>query len=504
MAGMGRQQTEEAALRNDHGYATHPLPTAGMRLQRKRQTTSLLLAILLVFVTCTCFAGSAQTPQQTSVAAESDPAVVYEDAIRPFETIRHASQNWSDVERAAFVSAGKHAKEGCESIKPAGLAPGQLIEYARLCAFGGDWEVVRQSSADYLALPKEKRDADQGNSTRLLSTAFDFKIQAELRLQKPDEAFADSRTMLQAVPYNFDTAEALDSAIGYLQFSDPERALALIRDRHPVLLARIGASNHFESNADPSQNIPTSTLYKEALLLPTVLQYRDRPEEAATELEKLEASLPSRLPLRETKAISNERNRYLLLGRQLPVLTTAGWLMALEGAGTLPDLKAPGQATAILIFPDWCTQCLALRPKLIETWKRLRADDNRFFTLLATDETIADVEAKNAPVKTKSLNEQKRSATHLAPFAGENAGIPHLDMQLGGDNRPIALLRGTPTFLVPSNTLQSFFTSEVPFLVVIDSHRLIRVLQAAGDNYLEAGGALDQMMENVKDKWPSH
>ncbi len=476
--------------------------TKEMASQKKwRKITRIYVVFLLLVASPLPFIARAQS-ERTALPPDSDPATALEDAIHPFDVIHRASQNWSDVERNAFTLARQRGKESCTAIKSAALNPDQLVAYARLCAFGDNWEAVKKATNEYLALPREQQHDDHGASSGQVSTAFDLKIQAELRLQQPDEALLDSRAMLQVVPYNIDAVEALDATITYLQFSDSENALALIRDRHPMLLAKISASGNPDST-DPSLNIPVSTLYSEALQLSTILQYLNRPKEADAELEKIEASLPASLPPHEAISIGNYRNRYLLLGKQPPTLATAEWLMSADGAGIAPRLDAIGETTALLIFPDWCIQCVALQPQLMRTWKRLRADDNRFFALLATDERSNASQHKDAEPKSKSLNKQSSSGSQLPPLPGGKPGIPHIDLNLSGDNRPITLLQGTPTFVVPSKTLQSFFTSEVPLVVILDRHGLVRVIQAAGDNYLDPGAALDQMLAGVNEKWPS-
>jgi len=415
----------------------------------------------------------------------------YEDATRPFEIVRSAPQNWSEIELSALAAARKRAKESCITIRMPQLEKSQLVPYARLCAFGEMWESVYGASERYLAMISQQNPEDiHGRGIGL-----GLKVQADLRLGKPEDATRVSRTMLHTLPYDLYTAEALSSTINYLQWSEPEKALALQQDRQPALLTRLRSVNSKdEINGTPLEVSP-SELYREAIMLPVMLQAEYKSSAAKTRFDALEASLSSPLQPKEARIISELRSRYHLLNAGLPEIKTSAWLMDIRNQGKHPAIGTLGATTVLFVFPDWCIQCLTLRPQLIAAWQRLRSEDIRFFALLTQDSDVPI--AHDQETARKTLTGRNDAAPRLSPFPGQKPDLPHFDIKAAGDNSPASLLAGTPTFVVPSETLGSFFSSEIPFFVVVDKHGIVRVVQAADGNALDPGGTLDQMVSHI-------
>ena len=70
----------------------------------------------------------------------------------------------------------------------------------------------------------------------------------------------------------------------------------------------------------------------------------------------------------------------------------------------------------------------------------------------------------------------------IAPFPGERPDIPHVELPLSIKTTAAALLVGTPTFVVPTQTLNSFAATDFPLIVVTDHNGIIRSVQVAPDN----------------------
>jgi hypothetical protein len=62
---------------------------------------------------------------------------------------------------------------------------------------------------------------------------------------------------------------------------------------------------------------------------------------------------------------------------------------------------------------------------------------------------------------------------------------------------------GTPTFVVPTHTLDDFAATDFPLVVVADHNGIIRSIQVAADNPLVSGGFVDQVVDRVIALWPS-
>jgi hypothetical protein len=467
--------------------------------QKRRSHLKSLLLLLSVFLPTHAISGA---QEQGAALAKDDPVAAYEDAIRPFEIVRNAPQNWSEIELSALAAARKRAKESCIAIRMPQLEKSQLIPYARLCAFGEMWESVYGASERYLAVISQQSGTSDQEDVHGRGIGLGLQVQADLRLGKPEDAARASRTMLRTLPYDLYTAEALSSTINYLRWSEPEKALALQQDRQPMLLTRLrNVNTKDEINGTPLEVSP-SELYREAIMLPTMLQAEHNTSAAKTQFDILESSLPSLLSPKEGRIVYELRSRYRLLDTRLPAIKTGTWLLDVKNLGKHPVVSAPGATTVLFVFPDWCIQCLTLRPQLIAAWQRLRHDEIRFFALLAQDSDVPVAPDQETAASRKTLTGRNDAAPRLAPFPGQKPDLPHFDIKVAGDNSPASLLAGTPTFVVPSETLGSFFSSEIPFFVVTDEHGIVRVVQAADSTALDPGGTLDQMVSRIAHQQP--
>jgi hypothetical protein len=459
-------------------------------------------ALQLMFCFCLLTA-QAQSPSSSKFS----PQASYDQATRPLDITRRSPQNWSEVELAALKIATDQAKMDCASHSPDQFTGEDLLAYARLCALGQDWKPVQEAAADYLNAQNAITPAERVIDSHSLAIAFEYEVQASLRLKDPEQALHASQAMLQTVPYDDLTSDAINSTVHYLQLIHTDEALALLAQRQPILLSLIRA--HVSSNPPaPSSFHPALSLhalYADAIAFPAMQQFANQLKVGAATYAELEASLPVSLSPDDSVLITETRRQYLLLGSHLPTITTFAWLPDPAALGIPPELNTnSGSATVLLLFPDWCNQCVALNPSFTSTSRRIREHGARFFALLAQANPPAKVAPKDitkAASKTAPSGAVLKSA-QIAPFPGERPDIPHVELQLSIKPTAAALLVGTPTFVVPTQTLNSFVATDFPLIVVTDHNGIIRSIQVAPDNAMVPGGFVDQIIDHVIDLWP--
>jgi hypothetical protein len=175
----------------------------------------------------------------------------------------------------------------------------------------------------------------------------------------------------------------------------------------------------------------------------------------------------------------------------------------LDPAAAVPDLsKEPGSATVLLLFPDWCNQCVAMGGKFVPAAKSLSESHTRFVALLAQAE--APPAAKPPPAKPAIKLPAAGAAKEVKPAAtqatkGETA---HVDIQMNVKPTAALLLSGTPTLAVPNETLNTFVATDFPLLIVTDHDGIVRAVLTAPENALEPEGLTAMLAQHVVDHWP--
>jgi len=238
--------------------------------------------------------------------------------------------------------------------------------------------------------------------------------------------------------------------------------------------------------------LPLHVLYADAIALPETQQFASQPEAAAASFAELEAALPKVIASDDALFIAEKRRQYLLLGTHVPALSSMGSLQ-------FPDATPPDNlnsaylyATVFLLFPDWCNQCVAMAFNAAPKAKQILEDNHvRFFSLMAQ---------ANPPEK------QAKTAIRDVPLPPQKPGKTpphlHLDQQLNISSTPDTRLEGTPTLVVPNDTLDLFAATDVPLFIGVDHNGMIRVLQPAPDDAFAAGGDLDQIVQHLVKTWP--
>jgi hypothetical protein len=91
------------------------------------------------------------------------------------------------------------------------------------------------------------------------------------------------------------------------------------------------------------------------------------------------------------------------------------------------------------------------------------------------------------------------SRSGKGPQPGEKL---HVDQQLAIKSTPDARLEGTPTVVVPMETLDAFAAVDFPLIVATDHNGVVRFVQVAQEDALTPGGEIDQIVMHIADTWP--
>ena len=230
-------------------------------------------------------------------------------------------------------------------------------------------------------------------------------------------------------------------------------------------------------------------------------QFVNQAKAAAESYAELEAALPANLSSEDGMFIAEKRRQYLLLGTHVPALTAMGSLFS-------PNATAPdnlnswfGYASVFLLFPDWCNQCVAMAfnspPRAKELFDSLHV---RFFPLIAQanpPERRAPPAIGDVPLPPGKSGKGQSSSGQT----GQQERL-HVDQQLTISSTPDARLAGTPTLVVPNETLNAFAAIDFPLIIGVDHSGIIRALQVAPDDALAPGGDVDQMAQHLLATWP--
>jgi tetratricopeptide (TPR) repeat protein len=462
--------------------------------------------VVLILLVCPRFAG-AQTssqpepqpvPQSASQPStqqpQLSPQVAYDEAMRPLDITRRLIENWSDAERAALAVGVQQASKSCESRSPGQFRGEDLIAYLRLCYLGEQWDLVRQAAMNYRREQSAATAEEKKSGFPSLATAFDYEVQASLRLGDLVDAIDTSETMLRTVAYDDLTSDATSAAIRAVQLQRTSQAMAVLNQRQPILLSLMRGYALPDPATATSAHPPLSlnALYADAIALPTLLQFANQPKDAAASFAELEAELPSRFSPDDAILIGESRRQYQLLGSPLPAIATYVDLLKSYSVSARDLDRKSDSATVLLLFPEWCAQCVGMGKQFAPTAARLNQKGARFYALLAQDHRLPPT-LKPAP----------RPAVARGPkSASANAAKSQLDQEQIHVPTAAELLAGTPTLVVPSQTLDTFVARDFPLIVVADRNGIVRIIQVAPEKALVPDGFIDQIVDRVLEQWP--
>lgn len=473
------------------------------------------LAILLLLLSPLAMAQPA-APVPSSPVPDSEPQLspqaAYEQASRPLDIVRRPVANWSEVEQTALKVAKSEAGTACAARSPYQFQGQDLLEFARLCAFADAWQPVQQAALGYLIAQSGATPTEKLTGFPNLSMAFDYEVQASLHLKNTANAFGTAQQMLRTVTYDDLASDAVNSTVRYVQLIQTDEALALLEQRQPLLLAMLKARGAAvaappaPADASPallaSNRPPLSVhdLYADAIALPALLQFANKPDAAAAALAELEAALPANLSPDDTILNAASRRQYKLLGSPLPPVAASASLLDIASPAP-PDLsRKTAGASALLLFPDWCGQCVAMDTLFMPATTTLKEDGFHFYALLAqanpqppAPKQVARVPAKGAPLQ---------KPVRPAASAAAKPEMAHVEINIGPTSTAADQLVGTQTLIVPNELLETFAATDYPLLVVTDGRSIIRYIGIAPDNVLVEGGLIYQVAERVNVQWP--
>jgi len=401
-------------------------------------------------------APAAMTPVQLS------PGAAYDQAVRPFDIVRRSMANWSDSEVGAFAVAMKNAKTECLARTPDQFAGDDLIAFAKLCSLGQQWGPMGVAAGRYIDSNDVKKPQ--------LNMAYGYKVESELHAQDVDGIVGMEVAMLSGVPYDGIVDSVTNEVMAYLQLAYTDEALGLMQSREWHLLQELKSDK---------PTLPKHTLYEDGLAYAALEQYAGDPASATARVAELDLALGTSLPPDEEIPVETARRRYALLGKLLPALDLEVWLADVKEKPHInPDF---GAATALLLFSEWCAQCVRIAPDIWDAMGRLGDKGIRVYGLLAAA----------TPDKAALLKDQ------MKPM-----GPPQPPVE-GAPPKPVAeALLHNPVLVVPPETLKMFAAEDFPFLIVADHAGIVRFAAPVPDAALAPAGVLDQVTNHVAETWP--
>jgi hypothetical protein len=420
-----------------------------------------IFPLILASVPAAAQSSSAATPQpyievQTTTEAQPQlsPGAAYREALRPVVVTHAAIANWSDIETASLAIAIKQASAACSARKAEDFHGASLVDLSRLCALGLQWPNAASAANSYIH--------EEASSKPRLAEAYSALVYAELQLKDEVSALRDAQTMLAALPYSSLVAESTSQAISYMHLLYTPDAELLAMKRQPMLLAALRSTT---ATTDQSVDaVPTtSELYKQALTLAELQQLQGESSAAAKTILELESSLPSALSADDKIAVDGARRRYALIGKPLPPIAPLSSLRALS---KMPALPARQAITVLMLYPDWCAQCVRLARQIPTDVFAVEEHNAYMYGLLAQTvppEKLPKPHGRDQPAPNQSAN---------PAYAADS-------------------LRGTSTLTVAPTLLDTFNATELPLLIVTDSDGIVRLLDVANESALQPGDMVD-------------
>ena len=146
--------------------------------------------------------------------------------------------------------------------------------------------------------------------------------------------------------------------IDYMELLFTADALAIARQRQSKILDLLRQATGPSSPGVGGEAPPSATdLYQQGLRLAELEEMAEDHNSSSEALTSLEAALPTYLGDDDRLRIAALRRRHDLLGHPLMELSP---ITSLRRPAVLPQIPARGAVTALLLFPDWCSQCIGL------------------------------------------------------------------------------------------------------------------------------------------------
>jgi hypothetical protein len=392
---------------------------------------------------------SSQTSSAQAAAPVSPserPGVIYKAAMHPLEVVRASFGNWSASELAALTMGMRKAREACAQAKSEDYAGDDLCDLARLCMLGQSWPQAQAIARQCLERGPEKRRAH----------AYAMIVSAQVQTGHLAEAQKTTLAMLRTLPYDAEVASTVLGMKNQLeQDANIGRMLELELAEQPAILEATKRHTALtEEYGDALMN--PGELYASAMHLAFQQYYnQDKPSSAAT-AASLDQALASDKALggEDAEIVERVRRQYRLLGAQLPAIE---FKQALLSATSKPEINPDlGDATVLVLFPDWCVSCRAQMKTLTE-FARVNSDTSiHAYGLVFHDDF----------------------------------GIP--------DSKPVEQdwkdMEGTATLVVEPKAARALGAVDYPLGVVLDHDGVVRFLGVLPDNAFNGDGYVEQVL----------
>jgi hypothetical protein len=389
---------------------------------------------------------------QTPVAPQTAPIAltpgeIYKQAMHPLDVVRGELGNWSDPELQALSVGVKMARDACDNAKPEDYKNDDLYDLARLCAFGQDWVQANTVAQDYIAALDNTHRAQ----------AFVISVSALVHIHDIDTAVATARTMLRSLPYDAEVAYSMRSLKDYLEQSGNPAAVTLAEMERPAIVNAL--KQGVPLKAEHSEAVMSvGALFESGMELALYERYAGDDKSAGATVSELEDALGGKAQFSgaDWLEISRLRAEYNLIGWRLPQIEIERSLetkaarvpaparathpqrtAALRDTSALtPSINGPnfGEATVIVLFPQWCAQCRAMMKTVTEfatlnaetpihAWGLMYADDEQNTNDAAAESIAKELEGTNTLIVTTAT--AQRFAPNDFPLAVvvDHAGV---------------------------------------------------------------------------------
>jgi thiol-disulfide isomerase/thioredoxin len=327
-------------------------------------------------------------------------------------------------------------------MNPEDYSKDDLYDLAHLCAFGQDWNPATAAALRYLA----------GRAPEHRAQAYAICVGAYVHLNAIDLAVTTTRQMMRTEPYDAEVAYTMRYMKDYLETAGNPEALKLAEDEHEKIIDTLSKGMPLQATYGDAV-VNTGLLYEMAMEAAFFERYAGNNAQAASYMSDVERALPPHAVLtgEDRQEIDSARTQYHLLGTELGhIAVIRSYKTATTKTKIDTNIGAEfGAATALVVFPDWCVQCMKMMP-----------------TLTQFAEANADT-----PVYAFGL------------IFKENGEVSAPDTQKE--------LLGTDVLEVSKETAHSFGTTDYPLGIVVDHAGVIRFIGALpgdafnGDGYME-------------------
>jgi thiol-disulfide isomerase/thioredoxin len=413
---------------------------------------------------------TSQTPATAQPAPVTlTPGEIYKQAVHPLDVVRSELGNWSDPELQALGVGVKMAREACDQAKPEDYRGDDLYDLARLCALGQDWTQANTVAQDYIAALENTHRAQ----------AYVISVSALVHIHDIDTAVATARTMLRSLPYDAEVAYSIRSLKDYLEQSGNPAALMLAQLEHPSIIDALKQGVPLKA-AHSEAVMGIGTLFESGMELALFERYTGDDKSAGATVSDLEDALGTTAQFSgaDWQQISRVRAEYSLIGWRLPQIeiersleTKAARVPAPAGGAHaqrsptltqtstfVPPINGPdfGDATVLVLFPEWCAQCRAMM------------------------KTVTEFATLNAETPIHAWGLMYADAAQNADDAAAASSAKELE--------------GTNTLIVSTATASKFAPNDFPLAIVVDRAGVVRFIGAIPTDSFNGNGYMERII----------